>query len=329
MEDAVQISDRGTIGKLMENISIDLWAANLEPAVPDLTTWLAELEARVAQTSARGAHMLVLPEFACAQWLSFAPADLPKANKLGWLFECGQIALDAIAAMSERYGVSILAGTIPFAAGPVDGEPTYFNRAWLLTPDGTRHFQDKLSLTPLEAEGAGGTTVHGTSINVIEWNGLRMAMIICLDSEFTDLWARLGDLDLDLVVIPAKTDMITGYNRVFGCARARAIELQTVVCVLGAVGVPLGEPATDSGVGGASVFTPCDVSVSLDGIHSALAPQTAAMMTDRVLAAADIPVGACRRLRNGHAEAEVCPALWDAGHLTVNDPGRAENALAG
>lgn len=304
----------------MEHVSIDLWAANLEPRVQDLQTWLAALERRVAQTAGRGGHMLVLPEFACAQWLNFAPADMAEADTLGWLFECGKIALDAIAVISANYGVSILPGTIPFAAGTVDGIATYFNRAWLITSDGARHSQDKLSLTPLEAQGAGGITVHGESINVIEWNGLRIAMIICLDSEFTDLWSRLGTLDLDLVIIPAKTDMITGYNRVFGCARARAIELQTVVCVLGAVGVPFGAALTDTGVGGASVFTPCDVGVSLDGIYAAIPPQTAAMMTDHVLVAVDIPVGACRRLRNGHAEAEVCPALWDAGHLVVNDP---------
>lgn len=155
---------------------------------------------------------------------------------------------------------------------------------------------------------------------MIEWNGLRIAMIICLDSEFTHLWSRLGQLDLDLIIIPAKTDMITGYNRVFSCARPRAIELQTVVCVLGAVGVPFGHPLTDTGVGGAGVFLPCDVGVALDGIHATLLPQTAAMMTDRVLIATDIPVGACRRLRNGQAEAEVCPAIWNADHLAVVDP---------
>lgn len=304
----------------MEHVSIDLWAANLEPVVADLKTWLDGLEARVAQTAARCGHMLVLPEFACAQWLSFAPIDLPVANIMGWLFECGEIALNAIADMSTRYAVSIMAGTIPFAAAPIDGVPTYLNRAWLITPDGARHSQDKLSLTPLEAHGAGGVTLHGETINVFEWNGLRIAMIICLDSEFTHLWSRLGQLDLDLIIIPAKTDLITGYNRVFSCARARAIELQTVVCVLGAVGVPFGQALTDTGVGGASVFLPCDVGVSLDGIYANLAPQTAAMMTNRVLVATDIPVGACRRLRNGHAEAEVCPAIWNADHLIVNDP---------
>lgn len=305
----------------MEHVSIDLWAANLEPGLPDLETWLARLESRVSQTAARNAHMLVLPEYACAQWLSFAPVDLPAVNIMGWLSECGLVALEAIAVMAQKYSVAILPGTIPFASGLLDGVPTFTNRAWLITADGARHMQDKLSLTPLEAHGEGGITVRGEAINVVSWNGLRIAMIICLDVEFTHLWSRLGQLNLDLIIIPAKTDMITGYNRVFSCARARAIELQTTVCVLGAVGVPFGHPSTDSGVGGASVFTPCDIGVSLDGVHASIAPQSAAMLTSVVLSAVDIPVGACRRLRNGLAEAEVCPARWDADHLIVHDPG--------
>lgn len=303
----------------METVSLDLWAVNLEPVLPDLTSWLARVEERIAAAAHRGAQMLVMPEFACAQWLSFAPVDLPTNQSLQWLSEVATVALDAISAMSVHYGVSVLAGTIPFPAALPDGVQGFLNRAWLLTPDGLRFHQDKLSLTPLEAGGAGGITIAGGSINVINWNGLRLAIIICLDSEFTSLWSRLGKLDLDLIIIPAKTDMITGYNRVFGCARSRAVELQTAVCAIGAVGVPVGVPHTDTGVGGAGAFIPCDVSVSLDGVFAALLPQTAAMMSDHVLCVTDLPVGACRRLRNGHAEAEVCPAIWDASHLVVTD----------
>ncbi len=67
----------------MEYVSINLWAANLQPVVSDLQTWLARLEALVAQTAARGGYMLVLPEFACAQWLSFTPIDMPYSKYHG------------------------------------------------------------------------------------------------------------------------------------------------------------------------------------------------------------------------------------------------------
>jgi predicted amidohydrolase len=303
----------------MEHISLDLWAANLEVQPANLAGWLVRLEQHLAASAARGAHMLVLPEYACAQWISFAPLDLPPAAQLGWLADVGTEALVAMIALTRKYGVSLLPGTIPHRAGTRDGAPAYANRAWLLTPEGGRFHQDKLSLTPLEEHSAAGVTVPGDRVNVIRWKGLRVAIAVCLDAEFTALWARLGKLDLDLVLVPAKTDMITGYNRVFGSARARAIELQTAVCAVGAVGVPLGHPMTDTGVGGATAFLPCDVSLSLDGVFASMPPHTAAAGADPVLVVPNLPVGACRRIRHGGAEAEVQPAAWSADHLKVHE----------
>jgi predicted amidohydrolase len=300
-----------------EFVSLELWAANLEGATPDLASWLVRLEQRMAAAAARGSQLLVLPEFACAQWVAFAPPDLPPSSQLGWLAEISATAMPAMAALATTYGISLLPGTLPEPVGEQDGVPGYANRAWLLTPEGGAFHQDKLSLTPLEEGSAAGATIRGSQVNVIHWNGLRLAIAVCLDVEFTALWARLGQLDLDMVLVPAKTDMITGYNRVFTCARARAIELQTTVCAVGAVGAPLGHPATDTGVGGASAFLPSDVSLHLDGVFAALPPQTAALVTDPVLVVHDLPVGQCRRIRNGAAEAEVCPASWTAEHLRI------------
>ncbi len=280
----------------------------------------------MADAAARGVHLLVLPEFCCAQWLAFAPPSLPHANQLKWLADTGQIALPEMQALAMRYGVSLIPGTIPFEAAAHDGETGFFNRAWLLTPDSTQHFQDKLSLTPLEENGASGATLPGKTVNVIDWNGLRLAIAICLDTEYTALWAMLGKLDLDMVVIPAKTDMITGYNRVFGCARARAIELQTAICAVGAVGAPLTYLAEDTGVGGAAVYLPCDLGVSLDGRFAEFPAQDAATGGNAVLQAALVPVGACRAIRRGHAEAELRPALWTADHLKVVESGGLQPA---
>ena len=61
----------------MEHVSVDLWAANLQVAPDSLQSWLASVETRLQQAAAREAQLLVMPEFCCAQWLSFAPADLP------------------------------------------------------------------------------------------------------------------------------------------------------------------------------------------------------------------------------------------------------------
>ena len=131
---------------------------------------------------------------------------------------------------------------------------------------------------------------------------------------------ELAKLDLDLMIVPAKTDMISGYYRVFGCAKARAIELQTVVCAVGAVGSPLGHPALDTVVGGAAAFLPCDMSLGFTGIAAALEPHAAASGLSPFLLAPNLPVGHCRRIRHGAAEAEVWPGSWSADGVTVVDP---------
>jgi predicted amidohydrolase len=210
---------------------------------------------------------------------------------------------------------------MPFAiADRGDGVPGHLNRAWLVLPDGQVFHQEKLALTPSERNPAGWLLTPGTQVNVIAWLGLRVAIVVCLGIEFTALFARLAKLDLDLLLVPAKVDLLSGYYRVLGCAKARAIELQTVVAAVGAVGTPLGHPAVDTVVGGGAVFIPCEASLGSTGIAAALDPHPAASGVSPMLYAYNVPLGACRRIRHGAAEAEVWPGSWTADHLALADP---------
>jgi predicted amidohydrolase len=302
----------------VETITVGLWATNLEPPATSLMGWAAAVETRMAETQAAGAQLLVLPEFACAQWLSFAPVGLPLDQQVPWLASLAEPALDALGPLPARYGLVLLAGTMPVAVPePSSGTTDYVNRAWLLTPEGGRYSQDKLCLTPSERNPHGWLLTPGSTVEVITWRGLRIAVVVCLDVELTSLWARLATLDLDLVLVPAKTDLLSGYYRVFGCAKARAIELQTVVCAVGAVGTPLGLPAVDTVVGGAAAFQPCEATLGYTGVAAALEPHAAAAGLSPMLFAYHLPVGECRRLRHGGAEAEVWPGSWNSAHITI------------
>ena len=119
--------------------------------------------------------------------------------------------------------------------------------------------------------------------------------------------------------------MLAGYYRVIGPAKARAIELQTVVAAVGAVGSPLGQPAVDTVVGAAVVFLPCETSLGSTGVAAALDPPPAATGASPVLYAYHVPLGACRRIRHGAAEAEVWPGSWTADHLDILDPAQPVN----
>jgi predicted amidohydrolase len=217
-------------------------------------------------------------------------------------------ALDRLASAAARRGVGLLAGTMPVAVAGA-----YVNRAHLLLPDGTRHAQDKLCLTPFERDPSGWTVEPGTRLTVIEWRGLRVAILICLDLEQPALAGRLQDLDLDLVLVPSMTDLPSGYRRVFNCARARAIELMCPVAVVGTLGTQVVNGRTDRNASGAGVFLPCEPGLGMTGVHSELPMATETDDDGPLLVARQVPVAACRILRRGGAEAWAGP--WTADHV--------------
>ena len=62
------------------------------------------------------------------------------------------------------------------------------------------------------------------------------------------------------------------------------------------------------------------LALGLTGIAAALAPHAAASGMSPMLHAPDLPVGYCRRMRQGAAEAEVWPSSWAADHVKIIDP---------
>ena len=299
----------------MDTVSLALWVANLELPALSLKAWAEWIDGQMGELRKTGCQLLILPEFACGQWLSFAPLGLELTKQVAWLAEVAIEACDLLSPLARKHDMALLAGTMPFELSP----GRYTNRAWLFLPDGGKYSQDKLCLTPSEQNPAGWQLEPGSQLRIIPWQGRRLVICICLDIEFTALWRRLGKLDIDVVLVPAKTDKISGYNRVFACAYARAIELQTVVCVVGAVGSPYGNPACDTVMGGASVYAPPDESINPTGIIAALPPHTAASGASPLLVVANVPVGRVRLARHGAAEAEVWPSSWSARRVQILD----------
>src|SRR3712207_6292903 len=166
----------------METLSVALWATNLEIPAGSLPAWLAFIEARMMEVRAAGCRLLMLPEFACAQWLSFAPAGLPLAQQVSWLASVANEALTALRPLSAKHDVALLPGTMPHGLPDRAGQPTrYVNRAWLFLPNGQEFFQDKICLTPSEQNPEGWSLTPGEQVNIVEWEGLRLSIIICLD----------------------------------------------------------------------------------------------------------------------------------------------------
>jgi predicted amidohydrolase len=205
-----------------------------------------------------------------------------------------------------------------------DGNGGFYNRAWLLLPDGRRVAYDKLVLTPSEKNPAGWCLQPGERIEIAEWEGLRIAPLVCLDVEMPALAWRLQPLDLDLLLVPSMTAFRAGYRRVFDCAKARAIELQTLVAAVGAIGVPQRLAGRDSNTSGAAVFTPCEVALGHDGVAATIGPWSEVEGPGPMLIARDLPVADLRALRRG--KADVWPGAWSADHLTIETTGEPKKS---
>lgn len=282
---------------------------------PDLASWAAAVESMTAEATARGAEVLVMPEWVAKQWLAFAPDDLPGRNEVAWLAERTPEALELIRPFAARHGIALLAGSMPVHSP--DHSPPWLNRAHIFLPDGRDSHHDKLCLTPSERDPDDWNLSTGSTVRTFELNGVRAAMLICLDIELPALSARLASAGIDILLVPSYTSRLSGYSRVFSCARARAVELLCPVCVVGCHGELRTANGTEfQSTAGASVYVPCEPEFGMTGILEEIPPRAAGDGPGPLLVA-DVPVGRIRALRN-ESTGEVWPGAWDASRISIS-----------
>lgn len=301
---------------MTDTVSITLWATDLGRPLPSGTAWLETMGRVAAESKDRGSSLLVAPEYVSEQWLTYAGPSAAPNDEAMLMADAGRALIGGIQDIADEHGIDILAGTWPVRRG--DGR--YVNCAHLFTVGGTAPFvQHKLCPTPAERNPASWNIAAGDRLRVFEWNGLRCAIVTCLDIELPALSARLAAEapDLDLILCPSMTEKRSGYNRVFGCAKARAVELMTTVAVVGVIGAtPLGEGRPNTS--GAAIFIPCEPDLGYDGRFAEIGPFDAAPADDPSgprLHAKDIPVGAIRKLRE--SQPEVWPGAWTGADVTI------------
>jgi predicted amidohydrolase len=299
-----------------ESLVVALWATNLARPLNGIDAWAQAVDAKMAEAREQGAELLVMPEYCAEQWLSFAP-DMTADKEIAWMAEQAPLALEAIRGLPRRHGMALLAGSMPAALEHAEpGRPPFVNRAHLLLPDGRVIAQDKLVLTPGERDPQAWDLTTGKSLKIATWRGLRLATAICLDVEMPALAARLGPAELDLLLVPSMTEKLSGHSRVFGCAKARAVELQAAVLAVGSIGAGATNKPRETTTGAAAVYLPCEEALGMIGVAGWLPPRDADDGEGPLLVTR-VPVAEIRKLRAG--KAEVWPGAWSADHVEVID----------
>lgn len=294
----------------MNTISIALWVENFSFKIASLDAWLALVAAKMDVAKAQGCDLLMLPEHNGEHWMHFAPDDLAPPQEVGWMAQQMVLARPALESLAREKGIALLSGSTSW---PVEGRAgEYTNRAWLFFPDRAPVFHDKLALTPYEKDPSCWLYQPGQELKIVEWRGLKMGFIICLDSEMPVLAHRLAVEDIDLLLVPSQTGAISGYNRVFSCCRARAVELFCPVAVVGCAGGTI-KNGEDRGkqTGGAAVYIPAELALGGSGVLAETLPHDGREGEDEMLVVKDIPIEQIRALRQSN-KAEAWPGPFGA-----------------
>jgi predicted amidohydrolase len=298
-------------------LTVALWALNVGHPLASLDDFIRLVERRMVEAAGRGADLLALPEYVCEPWLWFASRPLARRAELDWLAARAAEVLPRLAGLPGRHGVALLAGAMPVRAGEDgSGRLVHRNRAHLFLPDGRIVTQDKLCLLPVERNPAGYLIEPGEVFRIATWRGLRIGVAVCLDVELPALAARLAGEALDLLLVPSMTEQLSGFHRVFACARARATELMCAVCAVGCIGTA-GHPNARPNVGGAAVYVPAEAALGSTGIAAELPPAAQTAGSGPLLVARDLPLGQIRAIRQ--AGGEAWPGRWCAAHLAIEE----------
>lgn len=202
-------------------------------------------------------HFVLLPEIFTTQILSFMDND-NIASAVRELSGYTERYTALLRKHAMKHGYFLIGGSHPNLR---DGK--LYNTAFLFTPEGEIHSQDKIHRTRWEKEK--WNTDHGDMLRVFETPYGKIAILICYDIEFPELARRVAEEGAEIVFVPSCTDDRQGFLRVRYCCHARAIENQIYVVMTSTVG-NLPVAGLRLHYGQASIITPSDFPFARDGI---------------------------------------------------------------
>ncbi|MEN0115165.1 MAG: carbon-nitrogen hydrolase family protein [Agrobacterium cavarae] len=263
-------------------------------AIELIDTWedyAKHLAAIVAEAKAKGAELLLLPEYSAMALTGQLPPDV--RSDLHGSIEAMQSLIPSWVELCEELAREHQILFQPGSAPVKDADGKFRNRAWLFGPGGLIGYQDKQIMTRFEREqwfidaGVDGLKAFDTPIG-------KLGILICYDNEFPMLGRRLAEMGVELVLAPSCTDTLAGSYRVRIGAQARALENQFAVLSSPTAGDAPWSPAVDENRGRAALYVPSDYGMPANGI---VAESDSDAVSESTLLIVDIDLVDVARLR--------------------------------
>lgn len=204
-------------------------------------------------------NFVLLPEIFTTQLLSVVDSDSADVHRaVRELSGYTPVYFELMRKHAVRHGYYLIGGSHPTLR---DGK--LYNTAYLFTPSGEIHAQDKLHRTRWEKDY--WDTTAGDRLALFETPHGKIAILVCYDIEFPELARMVSEAGADILFVPSCTDDRQGYLRVRYCCHARAIENQVYVAMTSTVG-NLRTSGLRMHYGQAAVLTPSDFHFARDGV---------------------------------------------------------------
>lgn len=194
---------------------------------PDVASNLVAAQQLIAQASAQGAELLVLPEYFCGM-------GIKDTDKLAWaeILDQGPIQ-QAIATWAKTYGIWLVAGTVPIQSTTPG---LVRNASMLFNPQGERAaYYDKIHLfrfaTETERYDEAAVIEAGrvpVVAEMVDRSGQtwKLGLSVCYDLRFPELYRQHVAQGAHILLAPAAFTFTTGQAHWELLLRARAVENQ-------------------------------------------------------------------------------------------------------
>jgi predicted amidohydrolase/ribosomal protein S18 acetylase RimI-like enzyme len=269
----------------------------------NLEEFMHQVDFFVDAMAGYNSDLIVFPELLNAPLLKNFNQENP-AEAMRSLSEYTEDIKAAFVNLAISYNINIVTGSLPQLR---DGD--LYNVSFLCRRDGTWDSQDKLHITPDEAQYWGFKGGH--SLKVFQTDIGKIGILVCYDVEFPELSRYLAEKGMTLLCVPYWTDTKNAYLRVRRCAQARAIENECYVAISGSVGNLPKVENMDIQYAQSAVFTPSDFAFPHDAIAAEATPNTEMTLMvdlDRDLLKELRQIGSVRNLKSRRSE--LYEVLW-------------------
>ena len=235
----------------------------------DFAGWQKHIESWVADAAAKGAELLLFPEYGSMELVSIMAPEIQQdiVRQVTAMDSFKTSFCNVFVKLALHYNVIIVAPSLP-----VIENSKHLNRVFVFSPKGLAGYQDKFFMTRFEKEHWGIESAPKV-LTVFEADWGKFGIQICYDVEFPLGSQLLCDAGATLILAPSCTETIRGATRVHVGARARALENQAYTAVSQTVGDAEWSPAVDINYGYAAFYSTPDKDLPEEGIIATQTPQ--------------------------------------------------------